>query len=45
VQTARKITDFIITGDGESASAEMQRHLNIVNWELEKEFLSDDDKA
>ena len=45
VQTARKITDFIITGDGESASAEMQRHLNIVNWELKKEFLSDDDKA
>lgn len=39
VFTARKIVDYIEAGDGESARKEMYRHLNIVNLELEKEFL------
>jgi len=44
VGTARSIVNFIAAGDGESAGEEMHRHLNIVNWELEKEFLGDADK-
>ncbi len=44
VQTACNITDFIVAGDGESAGEEMRRHLNIVNWELEKEFLGDTER-
>jgi GntR family transcriptional repressor for pyruvate dehydrogenase complex len=44
VQTACNITAFIVAGDGKSAGEEMRRHLNIVNWELEKEFLGEGDK-
>ena len=44
VGTARDIVNFIAAGDGDSASEVMHRHLNIVNWELEKEFLGDRDK-
>ena len=44
VGTARDIVNFIAAGDGDSASEFMHRHLNIVNWELEKEFLGDADK-
>ena len=44
VGTARNIVNFIEAGDGDRASDEMHRHLNIVNWELEKEFLGDVDK-
>ena len=45
VKTARNITDSIIAGDAERAGSEMHRHLRIVNWELEKEFLGEPDKA
>jgi DNA-binding FadR family transcriptional regulator len=38
VETARRITDWIATGDRIAAEQEMGRHLNIVNWELEKKF-------
>jgi GntR family transcriptional repressor for pyruvate dehydrogenase complex len=44
VGTARSIVNFIAAGDGDSASDEMHQHLNIVNWELEKEFLVDTGK-
>jgi GntR family transcriptional repressor for pyruvate dehydrogenase complex len=44
VGTARRIVQFIAGGDGDSAADEMHRHLNIVKWELEKEFLGDIDK-
>ncbi len=43
VGTARSIAGFIASGDGDSASAEMHRHLRIVNCELEKEFLGDEE--
>jgi GntR family transcriptional repressor for pyruvate dehydrogenase complex len=39
VATARNIVHYIEAGDGENAREEMYRHLNIVNFELEKEFL------
>jgi GntR family transcriptional repressor for pyruvate dehydrogenase complex len=41
VGTARSVVRFIASGDGESAGREMHRHLRIVNWELEKEFLGE----
>jgi DNA-binding FadR family transcriptional regulator len=44
VGTASSVVNFIAAGDGDSASEEMHQHLNIVNWELEKEFLGDTDK-
>jgi DNA-binding GntR family transcriptional regulator len=39
VDTAQDIVDAIRAGDGERASRAMSVHLNIVNFELEKEFL------
>mgnify|MGYP000616260845 CR=1 FL=1 len=39
VATARNIVHYIEAGDGENAREEMHRHLNIVNFELKKEFL------
>jgi len=39
VETAQEIVDAIRTRDGERAARAMSVHLNIVNFELEKEFL------
>lgn len=39
VETARRVVSFIEAGDAVNAEQTMQRHLNIVNEELEKEFL------
>ena len=39
VITARNVVRHIAEGDGESARQEMYRHLNIVKYELRKEFL------
>lgn len=41
VATARSVVRYIETGDGDRAREEMARHLNIVNYELRKEFLGD----
>lgn len=38
VQTAREVVAHIAAGDGDSAAAAMQAHLNIVNLELSKQF-------
>ena len=41
VATARKVVRAIESGDRDRARQEMRRHLNIVNYELRKEFLGD----
>jgi GntR family transcriptional regulator, transcriptional repressor for pyruvate dehydrogenase complex len=41
VATARNVVRHIENGDGDRARQEMARHLNIVNYELKKEFLGD----
>jgi DNA-binding FadR family transcriptional regulator len=41
VSTARNVVRYIENGDGDRAREEMARHLNIVNYELRKEFLGD----
>jgi GntR family transcriptional repressor for pyruvate dehydrogenase complex len=41
VTTARNVVRYIQNGDGDRAREEMGRHLNIVNYELRKEFLGD----
>jgi GntR family transcriptional repressor for pyruvate dehydrogenase complex len=41
VTTARNVVRYIQNGDGGRAREEMARHLNIVNYELRKEFLGD----
>jgi GntR family transcriptional regulator, transcriptional repressor for pyruvate dehydrogenase complex len=41
VSTARNVVRYIENGDGDGAREEMARHLNIVNYELRKEFLGD----
>lgn len=38
VETARRITARIASGDCHGAAREMHRHLNIVNWELANQF-------
>jgi len=42
VATARNVVRSIESGDRDGARGEMHRHLNIVNYELRKEFLGDD---
>jgi len=41
VATARNVVRYIENGDQDRARDEMARHLNIVNYELRKEFLGD----
>lgn len=41
VTTARNVVRHIENGDGDRARQEISRHLNIVNYELKKEFLGD----
>jgi GntR family transcriptional repressor for pyruvate dehydrogenase complex len=43
VATARNVVRSIANGDRDRAKREMHRHLNIVNYELRKAFLGDDD--
>lgn len=38
VETARKVIHCIAEGDGENARLEMSSHLNIVIWELQRQF-------
>ncbi len=45
VSTARNVVSYIRARDGRKAKREMQRHLNIVNLELEKEFSAIKQKA
>ncbi|MFN2355002.1 MAG: FadR/GntR family transcriptional regulator [Desulfopila sp.] len=45
VSTARTIVRYIEAGDGENAREEMYRHLNIVNLELKRDFLADDEAS
>lgn len=45
VSTARNVVNHIESGDGDKARTEMNRHLNIVNYELQKEFPDETDKS
>jgi DNA-binding FadR family transcriptional regulator len=40
-RTAREVVDAIADGDPSTARKAMKAHLNIVNFEIKKEFLSD----
>jgi GntR family transcriptional repressor for pyruvate dehydrogenase complex len=41
VATARNVVGYIEKGDPDRARSEMHRHLNIVNFDLRKDFLGD----
>ncbi len=40
IATARQVVEAVAERDGERAAAAMHEHLNIINFELEKEFLT-----
>ncbi len=42
IATAERVVEAVADGDGERAAAAMHEHLNIVNLELKKTFLSED---